>query len=1047
MPVTTAFDQAYRQLNPLQQAAVDHIEQGPLLLIAGPGTGKTQVLSLRIANILRQTDARPDTILALTFTEAAAKNMRERLLKIIGKDAYYVHINTFHAFCRQVIADHGEYFPLQRESEHLTDLERYQLFENLLDELKPEQLRPLNDHYFYVNDIIKAISDLKREGIDTLQFEDMVRAEEQALEELQEQTRSKVKLASARKQLLKNKNLLLLYQHYQQRLHERLRFDYDDMINFVVQAFSEHELLLREYQENLHYFLVDEYQDTNSAQNKLVNLLAGYWEERGGMADLFAVGDPNQAIYRFQGASVENVLSFTRSYPNAKVITLDTAYRCPQNIYDLATELIAYNKLSDLSGQGNGAPRIELVMKLKSPRGAGVPLQLFKAPTQTMEAVAVATQLQQLHQAGVAYREMAVLYRNHADAAALLEVLEKWQLPFALHKGNDVLRNPHIEQLLKLLRLLLALRSGQEAELLYQVMTYPWLGLDSLAVMKLGRVAGRLRLDLYDLLARERTFVNQELVGQELSEAEWASLTACVAKLREISLSDLQQPFHQWFELVLSDKGFNFLGFLQSLPDSFEQISALNALFAEVKAMLQHNHQLKLADFLAQLEVYQAHQLKINSEDILNDQDKIFLSTVHSAKGMEWEHVFLINLVDKKWGNQRDKNKLKLPAGIIKNTDLSAKERNEDDRRLFYVALTRAKQQLYLSYPEQVIENGQASDKFPSIFLTELQEIETNAERQFLEPVAHTELLAASDEHLARLLAPPPSAAGLVPGDVQHQQERQRAFLATLVKDFQLSATALDKYLRDPQDFLENNLLRLPRAKQTFMSFGTAVHAALEQFFKLLKQGQTAPDLDFLLQAFELALSREVLTASDFADRLQHGRQILTSYYQARLSSALPPVFDVERSFGGSRRIYLGDIPLSGKIDRLDLIDAQRGWLRVCDYKTGKPKTRGGIEATSKTYWKDFSARELALPETIRGPYKRQLVFYQLLMELDRSINPNWQVQQAVFEFIEPKDQDSGKHVAEAYSITKEEVADLKALIKEVMAEIRSLSFLDQLKF
>jgi len=300
MKKMTNFELAYQSLNPLQKAAVDHIEQGPLLLIAGPGTGKTQVLSLRIANILRQTDAKPDTILALTFTEAAAKNMRERLLKIIGKDAYYVNISTFHAFCRQVIAEHGEYFPLQRESEHLSELDRYQLFENLLDELKPEHLRPLNDQYFYVNDIIQAISDLKREGISVLQFDEMVRAQEQELLTLKEQSKSKTKIAALEKKFLKNKNLLLLYQAYQERLRQTLRFDYDDMINFVVEAF----------------ILVDEYQDTNKAQYVLTRRLSDLSQ------NLFVVGDMSQAIYSFRGADFRNILNFQKDYPEASIYNL-----------------------------------------------------------------------------------------------------------------------------------------------------------------------------------------------------------------------------------------------------------------------------------------------------------------------------------------------------------------------------------------------------------------------------------------------------------------------------------------------------------------------------------------------------------------------------------------------------------------------------------------------------------------------------------------------------------------------------------------------------
>lgn len=1023
------FDQEYQRLNDLQRAAVDHIEQGPLLLIAGPGTGKTQVLSLRIANILRKTDAKPDTILALTFTEAAAKNMRERLLTIIGKDAYYVNISTFHSFCREVIADHGEYFPLPRESEHLSDLDRYQLFEKLLDELKPEHLRPLNDQYYYVKDIIKAISDLKREGISVLQYEAMIRFEEQDLLSFKETSKNKTKIASFEKKLAKNKNLLLLYQTYQERLRESMRFDYDDMINFVVEAFEQNELLLREYQENLHYFLVDEYQDTNSAQNKLINLLVSYWEEQAGAADLFAVGDPNQAIYRFQGASVENVLAFTRTYPNATVITLDQAYRCPQNIYDLATNLISYNKLSQL---GHIDEKIKLVTNLKSPKGIGEKIKLFKAPSQTLEAIAVAEEIARLQKSSVPLSEIAVLYRNHADATDLITALEKWDIPYQLSKGDDVLTNQYIIELLDLMTLISKITAAQEIDLLYRVMNFSWFKLDSLLVMKLGRVAGKLRIDLYDLIAKGLATINQELVGQEITEEEFLNITNFLDKLREFGKKDQTLTFNHFFEQLVASDGFAFLDFIQTLPDSFEQITVLNTLFTAVRAMLDKNHQLRLADFLNQIEIYKNHQIKIQSKNLLSQPEAVFLSTVHSAKGMEWEHVFLVNLVDKKWGNQRDNSKIKLPAGIIKNTDLSEKERNEDDRRIFYVALSRAKKQLYLSYPEQIIENSQTSDKFPSIFLEELKEIETKLDQQFLEVDHKKKLLDQAETHLRKLMSPTINRS---------YANSEIDFFNSLVKDFKLSVTALNTYLRDPQEFVENNLLRIPRAKQVFMSFGTAVHVALERFYKLEKQSLAVPKLDFLLNEFKLALQKEILSESDYADRLKYGTKILTSYYQDCLLKKVN-IFDIERSFGSSRKAIWGDIQLSGKIDRIDLIDADKGLLRVYDYKTGKPKTRGGIEAASKTYQKDFSKRELNLPATIRGPYKRQLIFYKILLDLDRTINPNWQVSEAVFEFVEPKEKGGSEHVSHAYSITNEEVSDLKQLIKEVMQEIRSLNFL-----
>jgi DNA helicase-2/ATP-dependent DNA helicase PcrA len=1021
------FQQEYQRLNKLQKAAVDHIEKGPLMVIAGPGTGKTQVLALRIANILKVTDARADTILALTFTEAAAKNMRQRLLEMIGKDAYYVQINTFHSFCRQVIADYPEYFPLKKDSENLPDLERNQIIEELIDEFKPENLRPLNDQYLYVNDIINSISDLKREGVSVLDFEEIVNFEEKALEELKAETKAKGKIQKAEKKFKKNKDLLLIYQEYQQKLQENLRYDYDDMINFVVNAFEENELLLREYQENLHYFLVDEYQDTNTAQNKLVNLLVSYWEERGGQADLAVVGDPNQAIYRFQGASVENVLAFTRVYPNATIITLDQAYRCPQNLYDVAMELISYNQLM--------SDDINLVLQLDSPKKDFSPIKVSVAPSQILETVYVVEEIKKLLEKGVAADQIAVLYRNNKDADDLVEALSKYQIRYKVSNGDNVLDTSEIQELLNLMQLIVDLRRADEAENLYQLMLYDWIGLDSLLVMKLARVAGQERISIYDLLQQDLDFINNRLLGQEIKEEEFTTVLALIDKLREFSKKDLSMTFNQWFEELIGSVGFGFLDFIEKQANRLELINNLNALYQEIKSLLETDKNLKLEDFLAKLAIYEEHKIKIKARDLNVDQGAVHLSTVHSAKGMEWDYVFLINFIDKKWGNQRSYKKINLPDGILRNTDLSEKEKNEDDRRLFYVALTRAKKQVWISYPETVIQNNNSSDKFPSIFLEELKEIEEKKGQQ-LEQVTEKEIDQNAEEYLAKLLTPV---------ETKKPSVDEKEFFADLLKDFKLSVTALNTYLRDPKEFINNNLLRIPRAKAVHMSFGTAVHAALERFYKVQKQSKKLVSLEILLADFEQALKKEVLTASDFEDRLKYGREILTGYYNYHSKNAVD-VFDVERSFGGRRNSMLGDIQLSGKIDRIDWVDRDRGLIRVVDYKTGKPKTDGAIEASSPTYQKDFSEREMALPETIRGAYKRQLVFYKLLIDLDYSLNPKLEVVESVFDFVEPKEKGSDKYIQRAYKITAEEVRDLKNLIKEVMQELRSLSFLELLE-
>ena len=399
------------QLNLQQQLAVDTIE-GPVIVVAGPGTGKTQVLALHIAHILSKTDTQPDAILALTYTDAAAKNMRQRLISTIGSAAYRVRIQTFHSFCDEVIKDYPEYFPLQPAAQILSDLEKIKIWRHLLKTLDLHELRTPASAFHYLKDIAKNITDLKKEGLSPSDFKKLL-----AKLEVTGPPKA-LHYGGWTKWLAKMRELQLIYDHYQKQLAKKNFYDYEDMIMMVLQAFSSHNDLLLNYQENILYFLVDEYQDTNSAQNKVVNLLATYWGE---VANLFVVGDPWQTIYRFQGASLENVLEFTQKYPSARKIVLEHGYRCSQNIYDGVAKLI--NKPALKSASKTMGPKIKLVT----------------TPDSTIEAIFVAEEIKKLLQQGEKAADIAILYKQHQDANAVKETLTAWGIKFDLSKGRNLL--------------------------------------------------------------------------------------------------------------------------------------------------------------------------------------------------------------------------------------------------------------------------------------------------------------------------------------------------------------------------------------------------------------------------------------------------------------------------------------------------------------------------------------------------------------------------------------------------------------------------------
>ncbi|MGD9129283.1 MAG: ATP-dependent DNA helicase [Candidatus Woesebacteria bacterium] len=1028
MKAKNYFKKVYQQLNKQQRAAVDQID-GPVMVLAGPGTGKTQVLSARIANILKQTDTDPRSILALTFTKSAAKNMRERLAQMIGKAAYYVQINTFHAFCKEVIDSHPEYFPLERASKPLTSLESYDFLQKIIDELDLHALKPLNKPYFYLKDIVKSIANLKREGVSVKDFKKIIKSEAEALESLRDQLEEETKLPKKQKKLLQNKKitktelkrkekilaknqeLILIYEKYQENLRDSLKFDYEDMIALVLSAFEQNELLLREYQENILYFLVDEYQDSNSAQNRVLDLLTSYWGED---ANIFVVGDPNQSIYRFQGASVENVLAFTKHYPQAEIITLDKGYRCSQTLYDAASKLIAENSLSL-----DETAFKDFNLALKSPHGTGKKIKVHEAAVQTLEIVYIAEEIKKLKKQAVNLAEIAVLYRNNSDADLLCQILSKWEIAYEIDGGGNILTDPLINQLLTLLQVLLDLRTATEDERFFELMQYPFFNLDHLSVMKLTRLANQFKKNsIVDLLKLGFEPIAEAAKEYQFPEEDFQKLVDFLAKLELWTSQEPQMTFPQWFEYLLKES--NFLDWVLKHEQRLEILTNLNSLYREIKSQANANHAFNLASFLTAIDTMREHKLQIPAEDLNLRQDAVHLSTVHKAKGQEWDYVFLMHLIDGKWGNARKRDLIPLPDGILKNTDLSKKERNEDERRLFYVALTRAKKQVSISYSATFLTENYSRDVAASLFLHELEKVEVDEAKQINQN---------AEQYLEKIISAP---------KVRKIKSTEKQFFAQLLKNFKLSVTNLNTYLRDKQEFLENVLLKVPRAKPVAMAFGTAVHFALEQMYKPCLQKRQKLPLPEVLLHFKLALEKELLDENEFKKRLKYGEEILTQYYQFYQADQ-PKILMMEQFFGsGFHKTVLDDIALTGRVDRVDLLDRNKKTVRVIDYKTGAAKTVGFIEG--RTLSAGLSEREQTLPKSIRGSYKRQLLFYKLLAQLDKSFN--YQVEEGVFDFVEPSKQ-SGKLVQRKFSLPQDDVEDLKNLIREVMVEIRELKFLD----
>lgn len=1009
---TPYFQKAYESLNPEQKLAVDTID-GPVLVVAGPGTGKTQVLAARIANILLKTDSAPQNILALTFTESAAKNMRERVVKMIGQAGYYVQITTFHSFCAGILANYPEYFPIDRASQPLSEIERFGLIESCITDLPLDILKSINRQFFYVRDILKSISDLKREGITLEKYEDII---EDELGEIPEGL-TKAQTVQFEKKQKKNRELLLIYKTYEERLRKTLRYDFDDMIGLVAESLKSNEELLLQYQEKLQYILVDEYQDTNTAQNQIVDLLASFW---GDQANVFVVGDPHQSIYRFQGASVENIFSFIHTYPKTLVITLGTGYRSPQTIYTAAHSLISNNTLTVSSTDPVSQKLLDAIsLPLKSHAKSDKKITIFAAPSQQLELVQVVEEVTQLIKNGTAASEIAVLYRTNAEVQAIQEIFDLWKVPYDVEGSNNILEHKTIQELLNMLRLIKELRDGGDGHELFEILAYPWLRLPISTLYRITRTAGVNRMSIYDLIKNGYQQYSSLDPSSNVKEKEFDQFVGTIHKIETWSQRDLSELFTQWFQSIMEESGL--LDWMQQQPNKLELLLSYNALFSLIKQMTQANKALRLADFLEKINVMIEHNLVVSAEDFNVRDGAVQLSTVHKAKGREWEHVFIVHCIDGRWGNKRKIQLLPLPDSVLQYTDISKKEQNEDERRLFYVALTRAKKSVTCSYPESLVLENRIQLTVSSMFLHEIDE--------FANKINADELAFVNKEteYLEKLVTPTLN---------KYSENTDEQFYKELIDNFKLSVTALNDYLRDPEYFVTYRLLRVPQATPAIMAYGSAMHVALEKLFRAHMNRQEFLDQDELLAVFETSLKKQILLPEDYERRLKRGKEVLSEYYDHIQDQKHRPAF-LERAFGnGFSQTMLGDIPLTGRIDRIDWADEAANTVKVIDYKTGKIKSIKDIEGG--TVASNLSEREKNLPDGIKGPYKRQLLFYKLLSQLDASFTA--QVTHGAFEFVEPSP--TKKFVTREFELKQEEVELLKDLIKEVMSEIRSLAFI-----
>jgi len=1080
------FEKRYKNLNGGQKQAVDTLD-GPVMVVAGPGTGKTELLSVRVANILKKTDALPGNILCLTYTESGALAMRERLVGLIGADAYKVAVHTFHSFGTEIINTNAEYFYQGAYFRPADELSSYEVLQEIFGKLSHDSPlgAKMNGAFTYLSDAQTAISDLKKSGLTSDELvaildrneafiewfqprlqktmgdrlskktfagvekllEEMASYEgeplelityeplhelcratlEQALEAATHEDSTKPLSAWKKdwcekrddgeltlkdaKRCVKLRALASVYYDYLVAMQARSLYDFDDMILRVVHATEVFNDLRLNLQERYQYILVDEFQDTNNAQMRLVwNLTNNPAAE--GRPNLLVVGDDDQAIYRFQGANLSNILDFRELYRDVAVVTLKDNYRSAEEILNLARRTIvqADERLEET---------LENVDKTLTPHHAPKkPLLVGTSHSdEVSEYSALAARLadEYAHEPEIS---RAVIARNHKQLRTLLPYLQAQRIPLSYDRQDNVLESEAIVQLELLARIINYMASNRFSEanaLMPELLSHPAWGLSSESLWKLS-------LDAY----KERQFWVELMLardGQLNDIAEWLVVTMHHAQHEPleymldrlfgvVSVQAADSTSDEADDPIIEGPQEEYISPLRAYffpsdaleNDPSQYTAYLNALTTVRRKMREYRPDtvLKLADFVEFVDMHYRLGIGIpGSSPIGGGQRTIHLLTAHKAKGLEYDSVSIIGLSDTNWGEaSRGRAKLiafphNLPLGIVGETS--------DERiRLLFVALTRARNELHLS-THRISATGK--ETLPVAYLAE--------ETGLFET---SEAVATTIETKQLEWRAPLANIG---------SHTMQELLAPTLERYRLSATHLGNFLDvsrgGPELFLLQNLLRFPQAMSSSAAYGSAIHAALRRAHEHLTSTGKKRPLEDVLHDFETELERHQLSELDTEQLSKRGSDTLTKFLSERYAS-FSASQQAERSFA-TEAIVVDDARITGAIDLLD-IDEENKTITVTDYKTGRPVST----------WKGRTEYE----KIKLHHYRQQLIFYKLLIEHSRQYE-GYKVTSGVIEFVEPTT--GGKIERLELNYDTAEIQEMTKLIKAVWTRICQMRF------
>ena len=994
------FEKFYKELNIEQKKAVDTIE-GPVLVLAGPGTGKTQILSVRAANIIRQKKALPENILILTYTNAAAKTMKERLAKIIGFKGYDVYVATFHSFANSILLDSEEAANYIQERIQIEDIEQVRAIEYILDHTQGiSEIRPFNAPYNYEREIQKRISDLKREGVSPEEFLEYVKTLKPDGAYIEE------------KHIPRIRALAVIYDQYEKLkasgnkevFDERGRYDYDDMIMMAIRAVNSEPVLRKKYQDQYQFFMVDEFQDTNGAQLRLLFSML-----KPDNPNVCCVGDDDQSIYRFQGASVGNFKELKKKFRNLETISLKNNYRSTKEIIGLTQSLIKEVPDNERTGDKE-------LINIKDFKKKSIDYYEFTQEAEELGFI-VKKVKEFKHQIESSkdlspeerenpYNNIAILVRKRDLILRIIDKFLQAGIPYATDGKEDMRPEPRVRQMLDVLELASLDPENYEDRdrVLYKILIADYFKIPLKDILGLiARVNKKKR-------NKEDAKILSELLNSEDLSGGLKNAGSIIKKLIENSQF---KPAHTILMEYIEDAGiYKYILEKYDKDDviRIRELRALSSFINMIKSSDISKPGITLKDFVEEIRTRNEHGMALEGQLVTMTQNGVRIFTAHGSKGREFHSVIIpFCLQDKSWPIKPRPDTIPLPPDLTKGAErVENKERvkelrSYDETRLFYVAASRARGNIvFTASPDE--------SAVSSVFLHRL-----GIKPQM--PDLKEEDVLVSFLEKTNLMEPFIGTEKI---------------LADLIRDMPLNPTSLDNYLRCRRKFLYDNALMLPSAKKQSLVFGNAVHAGLEGLYREYIKTKRFPDFQFFKEKFSESLKFQ---GPEKAIELRCREQFegLKKYYDRISKKPVKPI-----GLENRMPVNIDGIVFTGKYDKLELEDEKNNLARVVDYKTGQP---------------DKHAKGIFEPESLESEecdgYLRQLVCYKLLYERDKTRqDKNMVVSCGVLVFVEPAKKDlikygikQGEPTEFKVELSEDMVDEMVSIIKNTWNNIQNLHF------